>query len=428
MPEQFSGSQHFDVAIIGAGYAGLNAALVLARDHGMKVAVFEAGAVGWGASGRNGGFCCPGSAKLSWERMLARHGEEATRAFHSAQRAAVDHVGELLGSCNIDADPVERGELLLAHRPSRLAELQQESELLLRLFGETTTVLPPEGLAETGVRGPMFHGGLLGTSTFGLHPLKYLRGLAFAAHAAGAMIFANSPVTGWKRTAGNHVLTLPGAQATARAILVATNGYGDDALSPALSGRFLPALSRILVTRPLAQDELLAQGWTSTIPSADTRRLLHYFRLLPDGRFLFGGRGGLDGSQGGVRRSLAGLRAMFDAMFPAWSKVETEYSWSGLVCLTRPLTPFAGSLEGIEGAYAAFGWHGNGVAMASYAGNRIAGQIAFGFSGRSSRASVGASGLPAIMQQVPAAFPLARFRLFWLRAAYAWYAISDARP
>ena len=423
-PDRFSGSRKFDIAIIGAGYAGLNAALILARDHGMKVAVLEAGDVGWGASGRNGGFCCPGSAKLSWEGMLARHGEADTKAFHTAQRAAVDHVAQLLEAHQIDADRVEPGELLLAHKPSRLAGLREEAELLERLFGEDARVVGADELNEMGASGTQFHGGLLTKSTFGLHPMKYLRGLAMEAHRAGALIFANSPVIGWKTGAGNHVLEMPDGEVVASRVLVATNGYAQDDLSPALDGRFLPALSRILVTRPLSRDELAAQGWTSTIPSADTRKLLHYFRLLPDGRFLFGGRGGLDASEHGVHKSLAVLRSAFDAMFPAWSSVETEYSWSGLVCLTRPLTPFAGRLEGVEGAYAAFGWHGNGVAMASFAGNCIAGRIAAEFSG----SSIHDNRLPAMMQTMPGKFPLAKFRLLWLRAAYARYAIADALP
>ncbi|MEZ5872913.1 MAG: FAD-dependent oxidoreductase [Nitratireductor sp.] len=422
----FLGSHRFDIAIVGGGYAGLNAALVLARDFGLKTAVFEAGPIGWGASGRNGGFCCPGSAKLSWEKMLARHGEDETKSFHSAQRAAVDHVGELLDNYKIDADRVERGELLLAHKRSRLVQLREESELLMRLFGEATRVLTREELEELGASGPQFHGGLLGTTTFGLNPMKYLRGLARAADNAGVALFSNSPVQNWRQEAGSHMLTLPGGEAQASRIVVATNGYGEDGFSPTLRGRFLPALSRILVTRSLTSDELAQQGWTTTIPAADSRKLLHYFRLLPDGRFLFGGRGGLDASDRGIARSLATLRASFDAMFPAWRSVETEYSWSGMVCLTWPLTPFAGRIEGIDGAYAAFGWHGNGVAMASYAGNRLAHVVAGDFS--NGRQYSPDPALPAIMQRLPGRFPATRFRLSWLRAAYLGYAIADALP
>src|SRR3546814_16538138 len=99
----------------------------------------------------------------------------------------------------------------------------------------------------------------------------------------------------------------------------------------------MPAQSSIIVTRPLSPAERAAQGWTSTVMCADTRRLLHYFRLLPDGRFLWGGRGGISGSPAAARRAQRHLRRSFERHFPAWRHVETEYFWRGPVCLTQPL-------------------------------------------------------------------------------------------
>ena len=117
-------------------------------------------------------------------------------------------------------------------------------------------------------------------------------------------------------------------------------------------------------------------GWTTTTMAADSRRLLHYFRLLPDRRFLFGGRGGTDASLGGLSRIDASLRHTFDRMFPAWAGVETEYRWAGLVGLAAGLTPYAGPVDGLDDSNALLAWHGNGVAMASFAGARMADFIA----------------------------------------------------
>ncbi|MFZ1815203.1 MAG: FAD-binding oxidoreductase [Rhizobiaceae bacterium] len=411
------GAHQCDVAIIGGGFTGLNAALVLMRDFGLSVTVLEAGPFGWGASGRNGGFCCPGSAKLPVSTMIARYGETETRRFHRAQRLAVDHVAQLLEAAAIDADAVERADLSLAHKPNRVDDLREEQAFARSFFGEETEFLQREALIERGFGGPLFHAGLLGRTTFGLHPLKYLRGLARLAHGTGVHLVPFSPVQAWTRRGDAHLLRTAQGEVTAGKVLVATNGYTQDNLLGQLAGTALPALSRILVTRQLGQSEIAAQAWSTTVPAADTRRLLHYFRLLPDNRFLFGGRGGLDASPAGVDRGIGQLRRTFEAMFPAWADVETEYSWSGLVCLTWPLVPFAGPVPGVDGAWAAFGWHGNGVAMGSYAGNRIATVMAGG-------QALGEA-LPSVMTAPLKAFPFAYARKAMLRAAYIGYSIQD---
>jgi glycine/D-amino acid oxidase-like deaminating enzyme len=114
------GGVEADIAIIGGGYAGLHAATRLAGEFGMDVAVLEAGAIGWGASGRNGGFCCPGAVKLSWQQLVKRFGVDVARRAHGEQRRAVEFVGGFLERHGIDADRTGEGELLLAHRPSRV--------------------------------------------------------------------------------------------------------------------------------------------------------------------------------------------------------------------------------------------------------------------------------------------------------------------
>lgn len=405
-----------EFAIIGAGYTGLNAALRLVRRHGAKVVVLEAGQPGWGASGRNGGFCCDGSSKLSPAAMDRRFGSEATRIFYRAQRAAIDHVAELLETETIDAQRSGSGSLLLAHKPNRVRQLLQERDELADQ-GEAALFLDRDELAQRGFAGPQFHAGLLTSEGFGLHPLKYCRGLARAAIDAGVAIYGASPVTAWRQQAGQHVLHTRHGNVQARKVLLATNGYSDEALPAWIKGRLLPALSRIIVTRPMSDTELAAQGWTSHVMAADTRNLLHYFRLLPDKRMMFGGRGGLDASPAGLARSSKTLRATFDAFFPAWRKVETEFSWSGFVCLASGLTPYLGPIETMDDAWAALAYHGNGVAMASYSGAMAADVMA------------GAAGyeecVPAVMRAPLKRFPLSIARLTALRAAYAAFTVKD---
>jgi glycine/D-amino acid oxidase-like deaminating enzyme len=149
----------------------------------------------------------------------------------------------------------------------------------------------------------------------------------------------------------------------------------------------------------------------------DTRELLHYFRLLPDGRFMFGGRGGTDASPQGLAAITRSLRTEFERIFPAWAHVETERSWAGFVCLASGLTPYAGPIEGMDGAYASLAYHGNGVAMGSYAGRLMADVM--------SGAQTLEETVPAVMRAPLKQFPLPALRLFYLKSAYLAFRIKD---
>ncbi len=414
---RLDGSATVEVAIIGAGFAGLNAALRLATAHGIKPLVLDAARPGWGASGRNGGFCCAGSSKLSYAEMIARYGLEEARRFYIAQVASVEHVGMLLSEYGIDAERSGRGEWSLAHRASRVEGLKAERDFMAATFGLDTVLADRSELEARGLAGPQFHGGLWSPVGFGLHPLRYVLGLARVVIDLGVAVHGDTPVTGWRLEAGVHVLSTPGGEVRAKKVLVATNGYSDEEVPAWVGGRLLPALSRIIVTRPLSEEERLAQGWTSHDMAYDTRNLLHYFRLLPDNRFMFGGRGGTDASPAGLDAITQVLRAAFEAMFPAWAGVPSERAWAGFVCLARRLVPFVGEIEDMNGAYATLAWHGNGVAMASYAGRLIADLMA-GVDGA-------AEAIPGIVRHCLPQFPLPGLRRHYLKAAYAGFGVRD---
>ncbi len=397
-------ARRVDVAIVGAGYAGLNAALELVERHGAEVAVLEAGQPGWGASGRNGGFAVPGGAKLSRAAMTRRFGADATAEWAGFERDAIERVRDNLERYAIDAEPGPEGELCLAHSPRAAKALAAEAETEAE-DGTETQWLPPEALAERGLKAAGTHGGLLHPVGFSLHPLAYVRGLARAAQAAGVQLHGDSPVTSLGRSGGDWVLHTARGQITAPRVLIATNGYSDEALPPFLSGRILPIISAILVTRPLSPAELSSQGWRSRVMACDSRRVLHYFRLLPCGRFLFGGRGGVSARPAALAEFHSVLRADFDAMFPAFAAAETAHYWSGLICMTGNFTPFCAEVPGMPGLFAALGWHGNGVAAASEGGRRIAAALA----GKPNPA-------PAITQVTPRRMPLPALRRPFLHA------------
>lgn len=408
-----AGAATAEVAIVGAGYTGLNAALELVERHGMDVAVIDAAQPGWAASGRNGGFACAGGTKLSPRSIEARAGQGAAHEMARFQQASVAAVDENLARYGIDADRGPDGEVALAHSPAAWAALQRTAIEERAAGGAHATLIPKEALREAGLHSPAFHGAAVDPVGFPLHPLKYLAGLAGAAQAAGVRLYGDSAVTGLRPEGGQWALHTQAGVVRARRVLIATNGYSSDDLPGWIGGRFLPALSNILVTRPLTEDERRSAGWTSHQMAFDTRRLLHYFRLLPDGRFLFGMRGGLSARPEALRRTGAEARAHFEALFPGWADVATERTWSGLVCLTPSLAAFAGPAPGAAGLFAAFGWHGNGVATGTLAGRRIAGEIAGG-----------SADIPRLLRRPPRPLPPA-LRRWAMRLAYMAYGVLD---
>ncbi|SLN37675.1 Gamma-glutamylputrescine oxidoreductase [Pseudoruegeria aquimaris] len=406
-----------DVAVIGAGYTGLNAAHGLAR-AGAEVVVLEENTPGWGASGRNGGFCCLGGAALEGSQLVKLHGRAATRAFLQAERAAVDHVAGLLDALGIEADRHSDGEVQLAHSPAAFGHFAEEAAFYREMLGLSCRVLTPEAQRAEGIAAAGTHGALHVPVGFALNPRKYAIGLAQAAQVAGVRIFTRSPVTSVDAAAGGFRLRAGAGEVRARKVIFATNGYSREDLPGWYASRYLPVQSNVIVTRPLTAPEREAQGWTSEHMAYDSRHLLHYFRLMPDGRFLFGMRGGVTAKPAEMARRKARIRADFEAMFPGWAHVETPHFWSGLLCVSRDLTPYVGPVPGMDGAYTALAYHGNGVAMGSYAGARLAEIVA----GVETQAP-----LPDIMRRPLRRYPLGRARRLLLHAAYLAYGWKDRR-
>jgi glycine/D-amino acid oxidase-like deaminating enzyme len=406
-----------EVAIIGGGYTGLSAALELA-ESGIDVCLLEAGHIGWGASGRNGGFACIGSHKLGYRTMIKRYGLEATKDFHNAMRDSVDLVADNAARHNIDIWKHGNGEVTLAHLPGRFEDLRASKEFYERIFGEYNQLLSVEDLKERGMQAPHFHGGLQSQTGFGIHPLNYARGLAGAAHKAGAKLFPHSKLVRWEQNEGKHVLYTEQGQLIAKQVIIATNAYTPEGIAKYHAGRILPALSSIIVTRPLTQHELQSQGWTSSIMAYDSRQLLHYFRLLPNNRFLFGGRGGTDSSNASEANYQQHITQTFRRLFPAWAKADITHFWRGHVCLSFDRVPYMGPLDDGRTVWTALAYHGNGVAMGTWSGRALA---------RMMLNKTGNTKVPAVITRRLAKFPLPMFRPYYIKGAYLWYGWQDEK-
>jgi len=409
-----AGDLSCDVAIVGGGYTGISAALHLAQ-AGVSVAVLESRFVGWGASGRNGGFCCLGGGMLDDRALDRAFGRKGRFEWRRTEVEAVRFVEGIIDRLDLDVDRHSDGETRFAHRLRDFEDMRQEVAGCAENYGLTARLIGQSDLIAEGMNGG-FEGALTTPIGFGLNPRKYIDGLAQAAERAGAGIFHDTPVQALRRgAAGFEVQTARGTVKAAK-VIVGTNGYSADDLPNWFAARYMPTQSSVIVTRPMTRSELESQGWTSRQASYDTRHLLHYFRLMPDNRMLFGVRGGLLSSAGSEARALRRARTEFDRMFPAWRGVETPHAWSGMVCIARNQMPFVGEVPGQPGMYASLCYHGNGVAMASYAGALIA-----------DLAQDRKPDLiyPEAVQRPLAKFELGRFRRLVMPFAYAGFALAD---
>lgn len=411
-----SGDRTVDVAVIGGGYTGLAAAYRLAGSHGRETAVLEAASVGWGASGRNGGFAMIGMGKIALADRIRLWGLEAARRTVARSVEAVETVRDLIARESIDCDAQPPGWINVAHRPAMVAALHDKRDLFIRLGYTDVEFLDRPALAERGYLDSAegFAALRLGAA-FGLHPLEYVRGLARAAARRGAVVCERSPVVGWTRDGGWHHLATPGGTVRARRVVLATNGYTPERLHAFFSGRTLAAASNVIVTRPLTSDEWAATGMRTTQVLSDTRSLVFYWRRLPDGRLLFGGRGGILESERALARRRAWLEASVARMFPALRDVGSDWFWWGNVCLPYDVTPHVGAVEDDPSVVYALGYTGTGVAMATYCGGLAADLAA----GRDV-----ARDTPLTATPLPR-FPLPALRRLYLATAYAAYTLKD---
>jgi glycine/D-amino acid oxidase-like deaminating enzyme len=408
-----------DVAIIGGGYTGLSAAFHLARRHGIEARVLEAGHLGWGASGRNAGFCGIGATSLSLSRMLRKYGLNETRRFYASQVEAVELVRAIIEEEGLDAEMAGEEELEIAHSKRAFEHLRRHADRQHDLLGLDTNVLPAQVFRERYFDSTENHGAVVQRPCFALHPLRYLQGLAAAAVRAGATLHSHSEVLEWRKQGDAHILVTAGGSLRCRRVIMAANGFLPEHLHRGFYGRPLPMISAIIVTRPLRDDELAAQRWRTPNPAITSRHILNYFRLLPDNRFLFGGRGHSRGDREGAAANYAELARELGHLFPLWRDVPIEYRWHGLICITMRLVPSIGRLQEDPSVFFAYGYHGNGVNTATWSGAQLAEWLA---SGRDRAPEA----VPAMMQGLSPRFPVARLRLRYLQARLGVFRLQDA--
>jgi glycine/D-amino acid oxidase-like deaminating enzyme len=364
-------SERADVVIIGSGYTGLSAARGLAQ-RGANVVVLEKETFGWGASSRNGGQVLTG-LKLGPGKLIQTVGLERARELYAASLASIEHLEELIAGEHIDCGYVQSGHIEAAWKPKHFDHFKHEQEILAREFNHPVRLLDrSEQRHELG--SDYYQGVLIDERSGSLHPAQYVRGLATAVFNAGVALFERMPALKIERRGANFRVLTAGGVIEAQDVLVATNGYTDEA-APEIRRRVFPLGSYIIATEPLTSD-LAAKLIPRRRVVFDSKNYLYYFRLSADNRLLFGGRADYKpATPESTRESAAILQRGLIEVFPELREVRIEYAWSGNVCFTLDRFPRAGQHNGV---YYALGYGGHGVALATYLGAQMANVICDG--------------------------------------------------
>lgn len=391
------------VAVVGGGYAGLSAALHLAR-RGVDVALLEAHRLGWGASGRNGGQLSygPRSDIRDYERRL---GAEPAARIWTLSTEATHLVRRLIAQHEIECE-LRPGHLEAAWREADAREMAEYAEHVATRYGHASIRPLDRDETRARIRSPAYVGGLEDGEGGHLDPLKLALGLARVAAAAGARLHERSEVRAIEARPDGVVLRTAEATLRAERILLACNGYLDG-LDRRVAARVMPINNFVVATEPLGDRNPLPAGDCV----ADSKFVLNYFRPTADGRLLFGG--GETYSARFPADVRAFVRRPLARVFPQLADVPITHGWGGTLAITRTRAPLFLALD--ERRLAIGGWSGAGVHMAVM-GGRIAADALAG-DGRD-WAAMAAAAAPA--------FPGGdRLRPLLLRAAMAWYALRD---
>lgn len=353
---RLEGETRADVVVIGGGYTGLHAALN-AAERGYSVALLEAGRVGWGASGRNGGQMIPGWRKGAVE-LIERFGRARAKTLFELALDARALTLERIAKHSIICDLHVNGHLTLAAKPGDLEWMQAEVETLACAmdYPHARTLSAEE--AADKVKSVAFHGGLLDECGGHLHPLNYALGLAAAARAAGVRIFEQSRV--------RRIDTQPGVIAhTEHGVVRAEHGVlACDALLeglvPRLATRIMPVANYIAATNPWAEPQRIVADHLAV---SDSRFVVNYFRMSEDGRLLFGG--GERYTRSPPADIAAFARKHMLAVFPQMRSARIDYAWGGLVSITMSRLPHIGRTGDL---FFAHGYSGQGVLLPALTG------------------------------------------------------------
>jgi glycine/D-amino acid oxidase-like deaminating enzyme len=362
-----TGRIEVETCIVGGGLAGLTTALELTR-RGLSVALLDSWRIGWGASGRNGGFVTPGYS-TGLDNVMRLAGATTGKEVYRLSIEGMEMVRQTIAALRLEqaADPqpgilravrYEPGDALLRHRERMIRDFDYP----LRHLGQAEM--------RDALDTPAYRQGLMDERAFHFHPLNYAQGLARAIVAGGGLIFEDSPAIALGRQGAGHLVRTTGGQIAARNVVIACGGYTDH-LRPKLRHSHLPIATYVLLTE--AAPDLVASAIRTRAGVGDDRRASDYYRRVDGGnRILWGGRITTRVSEPSDLAQL--LRQSMIATFPQLAPLRIEAAWSGLMSYARHLMPMIGQME--TGLFYLMGFGGHGMNTTSIGGRVVAEAIA----------------------------------------------------
>lgn len=368
------GSIDVDVAILGAGYTGLwTAYYLLKKDPALRVAILEREIAGFGASGRNGGWCSP-KLNIGIDAVARLYGREAARELQATMYRTVAEIGRVCADEEIDSGFHRGGGMYIARGPHHLKEMHEYAETFERFgFGDEQEILDAKETAGR-VRVTSAVGSLFFKSFASVHPGRLARGLARTIERLGGVIYEQTAVTDMT-TGSTPTFRTARGDVRARTIVLAGEAYLTQL--PGLKRRLLPVYSLIVLTEPLSDSQWSEIGWAGRECIASFRLMIDYLNHTADGRILFGGRGApyrfgsaIADTYDRDEETHEILRNLARTWFPTLRNTRFTHAWGGPLGMPRDWMPEI-SHDRARGLATACGYTGHGVALANLSGRTL---------------------------------------------------------
>jgi len=371
--DPLEGDIDVDVAIVGGGFTGLSSAYHIKKaEPNLKVALLESEVIGFGASGRNGGFNMT-LFGLTLSITALRFGKQKAREAHHYMERAVDYLRDLVAELRIDCDYEHPGFLRVATSEKYKKRILHEAELACKLGLEGIEWLD-EAQTREQVQSPMYLGAWWEPRCGILNPAKLSWGWADVIRPMGVEVYENSPVAEIARENGKVRLDTPDGIVRADKVVMATNAWSH--FFKELRRKQVPVWTHIVMTEPLTEKHFEEIGWQNRQGIEDARNLVHYYRLTADNRLVMGGRDvslgyGEDMEQDLNPVTFEGLKADVRKIFPALKEIQFTHEWGGPVSVPLDMAPAIG-FAGDKNVVYSLGTVGHGVSMTQLNGRTIA--------------------------------------------------------
>ncbi len=372
-----SGDHQADVVIIGGGFTGLTCARELLKDQSdLKVVVLEASEIGFGASGRNGGFNMS-LFGVEPETTVMRWGKEKSAQAQSYMQQAVKYVNDLITTENLNSDYEHSGMWRVAYSDSQVKRLRKTFELLTSITKPGSYEFLEQASIQEKLNSPHIKAAIYESQSGILDPCKHVRELKRLALKAGAHIYENTKVLDMQHQGDHVVLKTNNSTITADKVVMATNAWSHAAPGPKkVQNRQRPVWTYQIVSDPLTEQEWQELGWNDRMSIEDNRQMVHYLRITKCGRITMGGGNiateyGKDMDKWHDQKIWLDLEKHFHWMFPTLKHKKIHYKWGGAVSVNLDMVPEIGFINDERIIYSS-GCQGHGVSLTQLNGRLIA--------------------------------------------------------